>query len=120
MWQTLTDRLVVNKCANRRLGDEVQNEEINNFYCGMHPLDAFANTADKTIRDWEEKGSSSTTTMSFKKRGCSAAFALIQAMLQGRCRASLGNKNPPADGRYHEKSSSVNNGKSFPCVFSEW
>lgn len=65
---TMTDRHAVNKCVNRKLGDKIENEEINNFYCAMQPLDTFAKTADKTIRYWEEKRSLSTTTMSFKKR----------------------------------------------------
>ena len=35
---TMTDRHKINMCASRRLEDEVQNEQLNNFYCGMHPL----------------------------------------------------------------------------------
>ena len=76
---TMTDRHIVNKSANQKLANTADTN-INNFYCGMHPLDTFAKTADKTTKAWEDEMNPSGVTMSFKKRGCSAAFALIQAM----------------------------------------
>ena len=51
---TMTDRHIVNKAANRKLVEQqsltTDGSTLNNFFCGMHPLDTFAKSAEKNCK----------------------------------------------------------------------
>ena len=79
---TMTDRHVVNKSANTKLNAMCghADENLNNFYCGMHPLDTFAKTADRVIKQWEQEAQGNEIFRCFKSCGSSNTYAVIQAL----------------------------------------
>lgn len=51
-------------------------------FCGMHPLDTFAKSVEKTVKIWEDeqKTEKAFDTMSFKPRSCSETYALMHTV----------------------------------------
>ena len=50
------------------------------FYCGMHPLDTFAKSADTAAKHWEQEVHGQETCQGFKSCGNSNTLAIIKAL----------------------------------------
>ena len=78
---TMTDRHVVNKKANQLLQSKksaANQEDWNNFFCSVHPLDSFAKCADKVLKSFETNFS--FKSKSFTHRSGSMTVGLIFAV----------------------------------------
>ncbi|XP_071959561.1 uncharacterized protein [Antedon mediterranea] len=80
---TMTDRCGVNKAVNKELVESMSagSQHLNEFFCGMHPLDTFAKSCDKSVSTWEQDNlPAEHKSMSFRRRSLSGAQSFIVAV----------------------------------------
>ena len=79
---TMTDRCVVNSKVNSYLEATREsagiNKSLNAFFCGTHPLDSFAKSADTVLQQYELKNN--VTSQCLQSRSMSATQALSNAV----------------------------------------
>lgn len=75
----MTDRCITNTVVNQQLNSlQSDNNDLNTFFCGVHPLDSFAKAADKALKAFDHQHNISAST--FSHRSSSSAQALIYAI----------------------------------------
>lgn len=79
---TMTDRCIVNAAVDRKL-EEIKGNRLNQFKCGMHPLDGMGKECEKTILQYEQKvdigSKKGKGAYPFQHRGESVVQSLVRA-----------------------------------------
>ncbi|XP_033102641.1 uncharacterized protein LOC117105571 [Anneissia japonica] len=87
---TMTDRCGVNKAVNKELVDSMSDgsKHLNEFFCGMHPLDTFAKSCNQSLSTWEQEIlPAEHRAMCFRRRSLSGA----QSFIAGVCKLCFNN-----------------------------
>lgn len=78
---TMTDRVSVNRKTNAILCENC--EPLDEFFCGMHPLDTIAKSAEKKVNEWEIQAGQQQETnkqYAYRSRSESGTQVLLKAV----------------------------------------